>query len=256
MYITVQDVYKYFSYGKNRAAALENVTLDIARGEFVCLLGPSGCGKTTLLNLLAGFEQPSSGRISIAGEAVRGPSPRYVTVFQNASLLPWRNVRKNIELGLEALTLTRNERRRRAEEYLELVGLTRFAGHYPAQLSGGMQQRVSIARALAVDPEIIFMDEPFGALDAITRMNMQDEIISIWEKKHKTIVFVTHDIEESVFLADRIVIMTPYPGKIKSLLRVPLPRRRDRIGGEFLHIRNQVFKELEMAPAPKTEYYI
>lgn len=259
MFIHVENVSKEYRQGKSTAAtamALDTINLSIEHSEFICLLGPSGCGKTTLLNLVAGFERPSTGMITIDGKIVVEPSSSYVTIFQNYGLLPWRTVQKNVELGLEPKKISRIERKRIAEEYIELVGLTKFAKHHPAQLSGGMQQRVAIARALAVDPEIIFMDEPFGALDAMTRMNMQDEISNIWEKKKKTILFVTHDIEESVFLADRIVVMTPYPGRIKSIINVPLPRKRDRTDADFLKIRDRVFEEFEMKKANNVEYYL
>lgn len=257
MFIHVENVSKKYGQGKSTTAtALETINLNIEQTEFICLLGPSGCGKTTLLNLLAGFEKPSCGVITIDGKIIKEPSSSYVTIFQNYGLLPWRTVQKNVELGLESKKMSKMERKNIAEEYIEFVGLTKFAKHHPSQLSGGMQQRVAIARALAVDPEIIFMDEPFGALDAITRMNMQDEISNIWEKKKKTILFVTHDIDESVFLADRIVVMTPYPGRIKSIINVPLSRRRDRTNADFLKIRDRVFAEFEMKEMNKVEYYL
>lgn len=257
MYIQVKDVSKIYNPNTARAVtALRGANLDINRGEFICLLGPSGCGKTTLLNLVAGFEKPTGGQILLDGQVVEQPSIRYVTIFQNYGLLPWRTVRGNVELGLESLGLDKAAIRKIAGEYIELVGLSKFENHHPHQLSGGMQQRVAIARALAVDPEVIFMDEPFGALDAITRMKMQDDISAIWEEKKKTILFVTHDIDESVFLADRIVIMTPNPGKIKSIIKVPLARKRDRTSPDFLAIRDKVFAELEMKEEDRIEYYI
>ena len=256
MYIDVQNISKNYIQGKSYFSAMLNVSLKIEKGEFVCLLGPSGCGKTTLLNAIAGFEKVTEGKIFIGGNEVKSPSTKNVTIFQNYGLLPWRTVQKNVELGLECKKLAKNERRKLAAKYIEMVGLTSFAKNHPGQLSGGMQQRVAIARALAVDPEIIFMDEPFGALDALTRMKMQDEISSIWEEQKKTIIFVTHDIEEAVFLADRVVIMTPNPGKIKSIIDVPLARKRDRTSADFLSIRDRVFSEFELKTADKTEYYI
>lgn len=247
MYIQISNVSKSFAGHKGQeTAVLDGISLDIRQGEFICLLGPSGCGKTTLLNMIAGFEKPSSGHISIDGQPVKQPSPKYVTIFQNYGLLPWRTVQGNVELGLEGRGLRRKEIREIAEDYIDLVGLSPFARHHPGQLSGGMQQRVAIARALAVDPDILFMDEPFGALDAMTRLKMQDEITNIWGKHKKSIIFVTHDIEESVFLADRIVVMTPYPGRIKSIIQVPIARKRDRTGAEFLHIRDRVFHEFQL----------
>lgn len=252
----VSKIYKNNNDKKSEFKSLDNVNLTIEKGEFICLLGPSGCGKSTLLNLIAGFDKPSTGEIFIGGNGVKEPSPNYVTIFQNYGLLPWRSVKKNVELGLEAKKISKEERSKIADEYIELVGLSKFSKHHPSQLSGGMQQRVAIARALAVDPEIIFMDEPFGALDAMTRMNMQDEISNIWSKKKKTIIFVTHDIEEAVFLSDRIVIMTPGPGKVKSIINVPMGRKRDRTSEEFLKIRDKVFIEFKMKNQFDIEYYV
>ena len=259
-YISIRNVSRTYHDAKNhgRFTALAEVSLDIEQGEFICLLGPSGCGKSTLLDMLAGFSQPSTGEICIAGEPVTEPSIRRITIFQNYGLLPWRTVEKNVELGLESLKLPPTERRERAEHYLDVVGLSEFRNSHPAELSGGMQQRVAIARALAVDPEIIFMDEPFAALDAITRMKLQDEISAICREQHKTIIFVTHDIEESIVLADRVVVMTPNPGKIKTVIPVDLhgEARRDRTSPDFLHIRERIFEAFALKPVDKTEYYI
>lgn len=257
MYIEIDDVSKVYNQNSvSGVKALDGIKLSVSRSEFICLLGPSGCGKTTLLNLIAGFEKPSSGTIKVDSREVKAPSIKYVTIFQNYGLLPWRTVQGNVELGLESLGYDKKRVREVASAYIEMVGLSDFYKHHPYQLSGGMQQRVAIARALAVDPDIIFMDEPFGALDAMTRMKMQEEISNIWEKKRKTIIFVTHDIDESVFLADRIIIMTPYPGRIKSIINVPLARKRDRTAPDFLKIRDKVFMELEMKEKDKTEYYL
>ena len=256
MYIEIKDVSKKYNTKQGEFQALEAVNLEIEQGEFICLLGASGCGKTTLLNMLAGFEQVSSGRISIAGEEVKQPSMKNITIFQNYGLLPWRTVLKNVELGLEAKKIEKTERRRIANHYLELVGLQEFAHHYPKQLSGGMQQRVAIARALAVNPEILFMDEPFGALDALTRIKMQDEILKIQRQEKKTVIFVTHDIEEAVFLADRIVIMTPNPARVKTVIKVPLGQHRDRTDSDFINLRNKVFSIFELKEQDHTEYYI
>lgn len=256
-FITIKGISKsYPRKDKTESLALDKVDLSIRQGEFICLLGPSGCGKTTLLNLIAGFNKPTTGQIHIDGELVNKPSIDRITIFQNYGLLPWRSVLKNVELGLEAKKVSKEERRAIAEEYLSLVGLSNFSKHHPSELSGGMQQRVAIARALAADPDILLMDEPFGALDAMTRMNIQDEIQRIWGEKKKTIIFVTHDIEEAVFLADRIVIMTPYPGKVKSILKVPLARKRDRTSVDFLKIRDKVFSEFELKAPDCTEYYL
>ena len=257
MFISISDASReYILKGKGKTTALHKVNLEIEKGEFICLLGPSGCGKSTLLNLIAGFDKPTSGQVSINGEVVLKPSEDRITIFQNYGLLPWRNVLRNVELGLEAKKIPKKERRRIAEEYIELVGLSAYKNHYPAQLSGGMQQRVALARALAVDPDILLMDEPFGALDAMTRMSMQDEIERLWQEKKKTIIFVTHDIEEAVFLADRIVIMTPSPGRIKSIIKVPLARKRDRTGVDFLKIRDRVFAEFGLKDTVELDYYL
>lgn len=252
MYIDIEHVTKEYLQNDSYFLALRNVSLQIAKGEFICLLGPSGCGKTTLLNAMAGFEPLTSGSISIDGRAVEQPSKKYLTIFQHYGLLPWRSVQKNVELGLEVMGMERRQRRTTAAKYVDLVGLGRFAGRLPCQLSGGMQQRVSIARALAVDPEILFMDEPFGALDAVTRFRMQDEIIDIWRSNRKTVIFVTHDIEEAVYLADRIVVMTPNPGKIKEILSVGLARPRRRTSPEFLELRSRVL-EIFQAETPVPE---
>lgn len=257
MYIEIDNVSKVFQQNTGSPVkTLDGISLSVGRSEFICLLGPSGCGKTTLLNLIAGFEKPSSGTIKVDSREVKEPSVKYVTIFQNYGLLPWRTVQGNVELGLESLGYDKKRVRETAMEYIELVGLTDFCRHHPYQLSGGMQQRVAIARALAVDPDIIFMDEPFGALDAMTRMKMQDEISGIWEKKKKTIIFVTHDIDESVFLADRIIIMTPCPGRIKNIIAVQMARKRDRTHPDFLKIRDRVFMEFEMKEKDRTEYYL
>ena len=255
-YIEIKDVTRTYPLRGQTFTALSQVDLAIERGEFICLLGPSGCGKSTLLNMLAGFDRPTTGSLTIDGQPVTAPTIKYVTIFQNYGLLPWRTVEHNVELGLESLGRPAAERRAIAEKSLELVGLSTSSARHPAELSGGMQQRVAIARALAVDPEILFMDEPFAALDALTRMKLQDEISAICREQHKTIIFVTHDIDEAIVLADRIVIMTPNPGHIKSIINVDLHGRRDRTSPDFLHIRDQVFTEFSLKPEDKTEYYI
>lgn len=256
MYIEITDAGKTFLQNGKQFTAFEHVSLSIEKGEFICLLGPSGCGKSTLLNAIAGFSPVTSGSVKIEGKEVKVPSVRNVTIFQNYGLLPWRTVQKNVELGLEPKKLSKVERHKSADKYIELVGLSEFKKSHPRQLSGGMQQRVSIARALAVDPYIIFMDEPFGALDAITRMKLQDDILSISKQEKKTIIFVTHDIEEAVFLADRIVIMTPNPGKIKSVVTVPLKGHRERTASDFLQVRDKIFDLFNMKHEEQIEYMI
>ena len=262
MYIEIQDATKIyekpgrFRSSKESFTALDHISLQIEKGEFICLLGPSGCGKTTLMNAIAGFETLTEGSIAIDGKKVKAPSEKYVTIFQNYGLLPWRTVEKNVELGLETLKVPKQERKQIAMKYLQLVGLENFAKRHPAQLSGGQQQRVAIARGLAVDPEILFMDEPFGALDAITRYKLQDDLLHITKSQNKTVIFVTHDIDEAVFLADRIVVMSPNPGRIKAVIPIGLGNHRDRTSGDFLQLRDKVFRIFNMKEKDNTEYYI
>ena len=256
MYIEIKDACKNYVQDGKEFTALDHVSLDIEKGEFICLLGPSGCGKSTLLNALAGFEKVNSGSVKIDGKEVTAPSINNITIFQNYGLLPWRNVQKNVELGLESKKVPKPERAAAAKKYLELVGLSGYEKRYPRQLSGGQQQRVAIARGLAVDPDIIFMDEPFGALDAITRMKLQEDILRISREEKKTIIFVTHDIEEAVFLADRIVVMMADPGRIKSVVKVPLGDRRDRTSENFLYVRDKIFELFNLKSEGYIEYYI
>ena len=262
MYIEIQDATKIyekpggFRSSKESFTALDHISLQIEKGEFICLLGPSGCGKTTLMNSIAGFETLTEGSITIDGQKVKAPSEKYVTIFQNYGLLPWRTVEKNVELGLETLKVPKQERKQIAMKYLQLVGLENFAKRHPAQLSGGQQQRVAIARGLAVDPEILFMDEPCGALDAITRYKLQDDLLHITKSQNKTVIFVTHDIDEAVFLADKIVVMSPNPGRIKAVIPIGLGSHRDRTGGDFLQLRDKVFRIFNMKEEDNTEYYI
>lgn len=256
-HIEIRNASKTFRRNGQTFTAFENVSLTVERGEFICLLGPSGCGKSTLLNALAGFEPTTDGVVLIDGEAPKEPSIRRVTIFQNYGLLPWRSVRKNVELGLEALKTPKKERREIAEKYLELVGLSAFRNEYPSRLSGGMRQRVAIARALAVDPEILFMDEPFGALDVVTRMKLQDDILKIVKRERKTAIFVTHDVEEAAYLADRVVVMTPNPGRIKKIVTPqPTTERRDRASFDFLLTRDKIFEVLRAKSDERSDYVI
>ncbi len=231
----------------NDREALREVSLEIAPGEFVGILGASGCGKTTLLNLLAGFDLPSRGRVLANGQEITGPSPSRVGMFQGYALFPWRSVQANVEFGLEVRGAARADRRAVATRLLELVGLSDFASHRPHQLSGGMQQRAALARALAVDPDCLLMDEPFGALDALTRGRLQNELARITHDQGKTVVFVTHDVDEAVFLADRVVVMVGDPGRIERVIPVPLRRPRSRTSAEFLAVRGEVYRALESA---------
>jgi len=209
--------------------AIEDVSVDIADGEFVSIIGPSGCGKTTLLKIIAGLLRPTSGSVAVNGEQITGPGPERALVFQNFVLLPWANVLDNAAFGLEARGLGRDERRAQAATQLARVGLNGFESHYPRELSGGMQQRVGIARALAVNPDILLMDEPFGALDALTRQLMQKDLLSLWqESEPRTGVFVTHSMDEAVYLSDRIVLMNTRPGRVEETVDVPFGRPRNR----------------------------
>ncbi|MDX2004038.1 MAG: ABC transporter ATP-binding protein [Meiothermus sp.] len=244
--VAVNNVSMTFQTG---TVALKDANLEIASGEFISLIGPSGCGKTTLLRLLADLIQPTSGSISIGGKTPEEArkSRAYGYVFQAATLMEWRSVLHNVMLPLEVMNFPQAERRARAEKMLALVGLEKFAKHYPWQLSGGMQQRVSIARALAFDPQLLFMDEPFGALDEITRENLNLELLRLWRETGKTVIFVTHSIPEAVFLSTRIVVMTPRPGKIETVIPVDLPQPRTfetRETPEFFRIATEVREAL------------
>jgi ABC-type nitrate/sulfonate/bicarbonate transport system ATPase subunit len=230
--------------------ALKDVSLSIADGEFVTVLGPSGCGKTTLLRMVAGLIRADSGAITIDGKAVTGPGPERAMVFQSISLMPWATVLANVAFGLKLRGVARSEREAHAKELLELVGLSGFENRLPGELSGGMQQRVGLARALAVDPKILLMDEPFGALDEQTRRLLQEELLQIWEATRKTVIFITHSMEEAVLLGDQIVLMSPRPGRVVDVMKVPLPRPRaaavDRIEGsaEFAAITAELWHRL------------
>ena len=225
---------------ERRVTALENIELSIASGEFVCLLGPSGCGKTTLLNLIAGFLQPTSGTVHTDGAVVTGPGPDRGVVFQEYGIFPWFTVSQNIAFGPRMRGASRKEQEEIVRHYVDLVHLEGFENHYPGELSGGMKQRVSIARSLANGPDILLMDEPFGALDAMTRETMQEELLRIWELDRKTCIFVTHSITEAVYLADRIVILGARPGRVKDIVEVKLARLRDRTSTEYFDLYRQV----------------
>jgi NitT/TauT family transport system ATP-binding protein len=212
---------------------LDGIDLDIHEGELVCLLGPSGCGKSTLLNVIAGFVKPEEGSVLAFGKPVEGPGPERAMVFQEYALFPWMTVADNIGFGLEIQGQSREDIRRAVDALLEKLSLSGFGERFPKDLSGGMRQRVAIARALAVDSPMLLMDEPFGALDALTRRSMQDELLRIWSEFRKTIVFVTHGIDESVYLADRVVVMTYRPGTVKRIVGIALPRPRDPAAPEF-----------------------
>ncbi len=223
---------------------LENVNFDIRAGEFVCIVGPSGCGKSTLLNILGGFLKETRGVVRVEGELVAGPDPGRIFVFQENGVFPWLTVEQNAGFGL--LSRSETERAERVKHYLQMVGLTGFEKAYPRELSGGMRQRVEIARALAAEARVLYMDEPFGALDFLTRLKMRNDLIRIWQAEHKTIIFVTHDIEEAVQLADRVLVMSRRPATVQAEVVVDLPRPRDLDASEYLATRDQIFSIMGM----------
>jgi ABC-type nitrate/sulfonate/bicarbonate transport system ATPase subunit len=224
---------------------LEHIDLDVPEGEFVCFLGPSGCGKSTLLNILAGFLQPTSGDVAIDGQPVAGPDPRRIFVFQERGVFPWLTVEGNIGFGL--FRLSEEERRKRIAHYVQLVGLSGFERAFPRELSGGMKQRVEVARALAVNPDVLYLDEPFGALDSITRLQMRAELLRIWQAERKTILFVTHDIEESVQLADRVVVLSARPARIRRIVDIDIAHPRDLSSPRYIQLRDSIFAEIGLA---------
>jgi NitT/TauT family transport system ATP-binding protein len=241
MTLTLHEVSRVFTTEKGETVpALSRISLDIRDQEFVCILGPSGCGKTTLLRIIAGLESATSGTISLDGAAITKPNQRMAMIFQEYSLYPWRNVQDNVALGLEFRGLKKPEREEDAQKYIELVGLKGFEHSFPYELSGGMRQRVAVARALAIDPAILLMDEPFGALDAQTRNRMQQELLRIWQMTKKTILFVTHSVDEAVFLADRIVVLTRRPGSVREIITIPGQRPRERTSEQFGQIRRHL----------------
>ena len=235
--VEIKRVSKVFQLQDQTIHALSDASLSIAKGEFVCLIGASGCGKSTLLRIMAGFEQPSSGEALMWGKPIAEPDPSRGMVFQDYALFPWLSVRENIAFGPIARGLAGARVKETVDKFIELVGLGKFANAYPHQLSGGMKQRVAIARVLANDAELVLMDEPFGALDAMTRERLQDELLEIWQRTKLTVVFVTHSVEEAIFLANRVVVMTPGPGRIESDNALDLPRPRDVASPEFNAIR-------------------
>ncbi|MCQ2056362.1 MAG: ABC transporter ATP-binding protein [archaeon] len=243
--IQITNLSKIFKTDEREVVAIKNFNLDIKKGELVSIVGPSGCGKTTLLRCIAGLETPTSGVISSHGKQFTKPGADRGMVFQDFMLFPWRSVRKNVEFGLEVMGLAKTERRIKAETYLKLVGLEKFMDAKIHELSGGMKQRIGIARALVTKPSIILMDEPFGALDAQTRNIMQSELVKILDKTDQTIIFVTHSVEEAIFLSDRIIVLTKRPATIKEIINVPWSRPRDRTNSEFIALRRKILKNLE-----------
>jgi NitT/TauT family transport system ATP-binding protein len=231
--VRIEAVSKRYQGEGGPVQALDGVSFDVADGEFVCLVGPSGCGKTTLFRIIAGLEAATDGEVHLGGDRVEGPTPDMGVVFQEYHLFPWRTVRGNVAFGLERQGVPAPERRERVDELVELVGLEGFEDSYPKALSGGMKQRVAIARALAADPTLLLMDEPFGAVDAQTRAMLQGELLEIWAQTGKTILFVTHDVEEAITLADRIVVMAKDPGRVQEIVEVDLSRPRSRSDADF-----------------------
>jgi NitT/TauT family transport system ATP-binding protein len=242
--LDIRNVSKQFVLQGQRIEALRDANLRVEKGEFVCLIGASGCGKSTLLRIVAGFESPSSGTALMWDTPILGPGPQRGMVFQDYGLFPWLSVRKNIAFGPVSRGVPKADVEATTEKFIELVGLQRFANAYPHQLSGGMKQRVAIARVLANDAEIVLMDEPFGALDAMTRERLQDELLDIWKRTGLTVLFVTHSIEEAIFLADRIVVMSPSPGRIANEVGVSLARPRDVVSNGFNEMRRKLSVQL------------
>ncbi len=243
--IEVRGLQMQFAGKAAPIAVLESIDLEVFRGEFVCIVGPSGCGKSTLLNIIAGFLRPTVGKVLVNGTQVAGPDPQRIFVFQENGIFPWLTVEENIGFGLHQLSPP--EKAPIVQRYIEMVGLTKFEKLYPRELSGGMRQRVEIARALAANPDIIYMDEPFGALDFLTRLKMRSDLTRIWQEERKTILFVTHDIEESVQLADRVIVLSPRPGKIQKDLPVDLRRPRDLDASAYLETRDEIFHTMGMS---------
>ena len=249
--LIVRGVTKRFSIGDDEIEALARIDVTIDAGQFVCLIGASGCGKSTLLRVVAGFEEPTTGDVSSEGKPITGPGSDRGMVFQDYALFPWMTVRQNIGFGLRQRDLPRHEIEATTEEFLKLVGLERFADRYPSQLSGGMKQRVAIARVLANNASTLLMDEPFGALDALTREQLQHELMQIWKRTGVTVIFVTHSVEEAVLLADRVLVMSAGPGRIENDIAIDLPRPRDVSSPEFNVVRRDVARRLTSHLAPK-----
>lgn len=242
--IRIQRVTKEYQAKGGSMVAIDNISMDITDHEFLCLVGPSGCGKSTLLRMISGLEPISKGEVLIDGKPIEGTSPKVGFVFQEYTLFPWRTVQKNVEFGLEIKNVPPAEREKTAAKYIDMVGLSSFRDSYPHQLSGGMKQRCAIARTLAVGPEILLMDEPFGALDAQTRNILQEQLLEIWQKEKIKVIFVTHSVDEAVFLADKVAIMTARPGRIKEIVDISLPRPRTRTDPEVNKVRDAILKSL------------
>ncbi|HEV2956663.1 MAG TPA: ABC transporter ATP-binding protein [Xanthobacteraceae bacterium] len=248
--LAIEAVTKRFAVGDGEIEALARIDLTVAAGQFVCVIGASGCGKSTLLRVVAGFEEPTTGRVAVRRKTITRAGPDRGMVFQDYALFPWMSVRDNIAFGPRQRGLSSGEIDATAGEYLKLVGLERFAARYPSQLSGGMKQRVAIARVLANDPDILLMDEPFGALDALTREQLQRELLQIWARTRVTVLFVTHSVEEAVLLADRVLVMSAGPGRIEGDIAIDLPRPREVSSPEFNAVRRDLARRLTSHLAP------
>lgn len=245
--VKIENVVKKYNTRKGEMIALNGVNLDIKENEFICVVGPSGCGKSTLLNIIAGLHEPTSGRVLVDGKEVDGPGPERGVVFQQYALFPWLTVLKNVEFGLKLKGITGEQAEAEAMKYIKMVQLEQFVNSYPKELSGGMKQRVAIARAYAVNPAVLLMDEPFGALDAQTRTQLQTELLETWEKEQKTCFFITHDVDEAIILAQKVIIMSARPGRIKEIvdINIPYPRTQEtKMTPEFLELKNHIWSQV------------
>ena len=237
--LSIQNVNKSFTVDGQKVDVLKDINLEVQEGEFIAIVGHSGCGKSTLLKIIAGLEKNDTGLVTVDGKEVNGPGMDRGMIFQEHRLFPWMSIEKNVQLGLKGLS--KEEKTKLSDQYLELVKLSEFKKAYPSQLSGGMSQRAAIARSLVSQPEVLLLDEPFGALDALTKIEVQEELLKIRERFHNTMLMVTHDIEEAVYLADRIVVMSARPGRIKDVIKVELGTYRDRGGSDFAHYKKKIF---------------
>ena len=245
MHIEIRDVSLIYDTPGGKVPGVKDVSFDIAASEFICIVGPSGCGNSTLLNIIAGFLSPAAGEIRIGGKPVTGHGMDRGVVFQDfAQLFPWRTALGNVTFGLEMKGVAKEEREKIAREQLRLVKLEKFTASYPHHLSGGMQQRVAIARALAYNPSVLLMDEPFAALDALTRDDMQRLLAEVWRETRKTVIYVTHNVAEAVYLADRVIVMSPHPGTVKAEIKITLPRPRDPLSAEFVDMQKELLRHL------------
>lgn len=246
--ISIKNINKFYtSSDGNEVHALKDVNLTVSDGEFVCIVGPSGCGKSTLLEIIAGLMEPTTGTIELDGKPVNGTSRDIGVVFQDPSLFPWRTIRNNIAFGMEVANVPKEQQEKQIRKYINMVNLNGFENKYPSQLSGGMKQRVGLARTFATNPKVILMDEPFSAVDHLTRCTLQEELIHIQQSEGKTVLFVTHDINEAVFLADRVVLLSPRPSSVQKIYDIPYPQKRNRNASELLEIAAQIAKDINSA---------